>query len=66
MPLSTEERERIREEEWVRAQSREDFRRHATPTPTGQNPFVGIGLMFAGILGVMGVFVLFIRLFGSL
>jgi len=31
----------------------------------GQNPFVGMAVMFFGILGVMGVFVLFIRLFGS-
>jgi hypothetical protein len=66
MGLSTEERERIREEEWVRALARQDFQRQATPTPTGQNPFVGMVVMFAGILGVMGVFVLFIRLFGSL
>jgi hypothetical protein len=49
MALSTEERERIREEEWVRAQAREDFRRHVTPAPAGQNAFVGMGVMFAGI-----------------
>jgi len=66
MGLSTEERERIREEEWVRAQAQEDFRRHATRNPPNQNPFVGMAVMFASILGVMGVFVLFIRLFGSL
>jgi len=63
MALSTEERERIREEEWVRAQARADFKRHGTHNPPGQNPFVGMAVMFAGILGVMGVFVLFIRLF---
>jgi hypothetical protein len=66
MGLSTEERERIREEEWVRALAREDFQRQATRAPAGQNPFVGMGVMFAGILGVMGVFVAFIRLFASL
>ena len=65
MALSTEERERIREEEWVRAQAREDFKKHGTPNSPAQNPFVGMAVMFAGILGVMGVFVLFIRLFDS-
>jgi len=65
MALSNEERERIREEEWVRAQARDDFKRHGTPNRPGQNPFVGMVVMFASILGVMGVFVLFIRLFGS-
>jgi hypothetical protein len=63
MALSAGERERIREEEWVRAQAREDFKQQAGPM--GQNPFVGMAVMFFGILGVMGVFVLFIRLFGS-
>ena len=66
MGLSTEERERIREEEWVRALAREDFQRQAIRAPASQNPFVGMVVMFAGILGVMGVFALFIRLFGSL
>jgi hypothetical protein len=65
MALSKEERERIREEEWVRAQAREDFKRHGTPKSPSENPFVGMMVMFAGILGVMGVFMLFIRLFGS-
>ena len=65
MALSTEERERIREEEWVRAQAREDFKRSTAPNPPGQNSFVGMAVMFAGILGVMGVFALFIRLFGG-
>jgi hypothetical protein len=63
MALSAGERERIREEEWVRAQAREDFMQQAGQM--GQNPFVGMAVMFFGILGVMGVFVLFIRLFGS-
>ena len=66
MALSNEERERIREEEWVRAQARADFKQQAAPRPVGQNPFVGMAVMFFGILGVMGVFVLFIRLFASL
>ena len=66
MALSAEERERIREEEWVRAQAREDFKRSAAPNPPGQNSFVGMVVMFASILGVMGVFALFVRLFGSL
>jgi hypothetical protein len=66
MALSNEERERIREEEWVRAQAREDFKRHGAHNPPDQNPFVGMAVMFAGILGVMGVFALFVRLFGSL
>jgi hypothetical protein len=65
MALSNEERERIRDEEWVRAQAREDFRRSAAPAPPGQNSFVGMAVMFASILGVMGVFALFIRLFGG-
>ena len=64
MALSSEESERIREEEWVRAQAQADFKRHGTHNPPGQNPFVGMAAMFAGILGLMGVFVLFIRLFG--
>ena len=63
MALSTEERERIREEEWVRSQAREDFKQHAAPGPVGQNPLVGMAIMFIGILGVMGVFALFVRLF---
>ena len=65
MALTPEDRERIREEEWVRAQAREDFKQQAAPGSVGQNPFVGMAVMFFGILGVMGVFVLFIRLFGS-
>ena len=65
MALSTEERERIREEEWVRAQAREDFKRRDTQNPPSQNPFVGMAIMFASILGVMGAFLLFIRLFGN-
>ena len=65
MALSIEDRERIREEEWVRAQARADFKRQGTHNPPGQNPFVGMAVMFVGILGVMGVFALFVRLFGS-
>ena len=66
MALSTEDRERIREEEWVRAQARADFKQHAAPGPVGQNSLVGMVIMFVSILGVMGVFALFVRLFVSL
>ena len=65
MALSIEERERIREEEWVRAQARDDFKRHGNSSRPGENPFVSMAVMFASILGVMGTFVLFIRLFGG-
>jgi hypothetical protein len=61
MALSTEERERIREEEWVRAQAREDFKRSSAPNPPGQNPFVGMAVMFAVVLGTMAMMGIFIH-----
>jgi hypothetical protein len=61
MALSAEERERIREEEWVRAQAREDFKRQATRGPMGQNAFVGMVAMFGLVLGLMAAMGLLIR-----
>ena len=40
MALTTEERDRIREEEWVRLQAREDFYR---TNPSATNPGAGPG-----------------------
>jgi hypothetical protein len=66
MALSTEERERIREEEWVRALAREDFKRQATPAPVGQNPLVGMVAMFCLVLGLVAAMGLLVHFFGRL
>jgi len=65
MALSKEERERIREEEWVRAQAREDFKRQAAPGPVGQNPFVGMVAMFGLVLGLVAAVGLLVRFLGG-
>ena len=61
MALSIEERERIREEEWVRALAREDFKRHSTRRPLDKNTFVGMVSMFGLVLGLMVAMGLFVR-----
>ena len=61
MALSTEDRERIREEEWVRAQARADFKQQVAPGPLGQNPFVGMAAMFGLVLGLMAAIGLLVR-----
>jgi hypothetical protein len=61
MALSPEERERIRQEEWVRAQAREDFKRLAARGPNAQNPLVGMVAMFGLVLGLMAVMGLLLR-----
>jgi hypothetical protein len=61
MALSTEERERIREEEWVRAQAREDFLRNAARSPLLQNNLASVAIMFAVVLGTMAVMGIFIH-----
>ena len=61
MALSTEERARIREEEWVRAQARADFKRHIAPDPEGQNQFVGTVAMFGLVLGLIAAMGLLVR-----
>jgi hypothetical protein len=65
MALSNEECERIREEEWVRAQARADFERQAPRGPLGQNPFVGMLAMTGLVLGLMAGMGLLIRFLGE-
>ena len=61
MALSVEDRERIREEEWVRALAREDFKRNAARSPLLQNNPAGMAIMFALVLGTMALMWIFIR-----
>jgi len=65
MALSPEERERIRQGEWVRALAREDFQRHAARSPLGQTTLTGVAGMFALVLGLIAVIGLFIRFVGG-
>jgi hypothetical protein len=61
MALSTEERERIREEEWVRAQARAAFQQQTAPGPVSQNQFMGMVAMFGLVLGLMAAMGLLVR-----
>jgi hypothetical protein len=65
MALTTEQREQIREEEWVRLTARQDFQNQFPNPSPNANHFVGLASMFVLILGVMGVMFLFTRLFGG-
>jgi|KBSMisStandDraft_5_1062788.scaffolds.fasta_scaffold4452052_2 hypothetical protein len=65
MALSIEERERIREEEWVRAQAREDFKRSTALGPVGQDRFVGIVATFGLVLGLIAAMGLLVRFLGG-
>ena len=65
MALSNEDRARIREEEWVRAQAREDFKRQAAPGTVRQSPFVGMVAMFGLVLGLMAAMSFLARFLGE-
>jgi hypothetical protein len=65
MALSTEERERIREEEWVRALAREDFQRLAARRPLLHDDLTGVATTFAYVIGLMAVMGIFIRFIGG-
>ena len=65
MALSMEERDRIREEEWVRALARQDFERQYPRAQHATHSLEGILGMFLSILGGMAALFLFIQLFGQ-
>ena len=65
MALSNEERERIREEEWIRATTRQDFERTAGRSSHDPNSLPGIAGMLLAVLGTVAAMFVFIRLFGG-
>ena len=65
MALSTEERERIREEEWVRASAQLDFRRRYPDRSHLTKPLAETARTLLVFVATLVAMVLFIRLFGN-
>ena len=50
MAISSEERERIREEELIRLEARDEFKGHSTPVRRWAAPVAILGVSVSGVL----------------